>query len=512
MAPGVSESSEAPTNDLTGLRILVAEDNEINQLLALRLLEKQNHIVTTVGNGQEALDAIDAGEYDCVLMDMEMPILDGIETTRIIREKEADSGEHLAIIAMTANAMQGDEEDCLQAGMDGYISKPVDLQSLYEVLDRLVARPEVQEEQQQLFVESVPESISDVSESETDADADTSVEAEADQVVAQLSEADEDAIGADGSPEEASEIGSDDYVQSTDQMPESDDSEATSEGEAVGLLDSDAPVDEPASEAAVNASEADSSEATFDDEAVGLLDSDALVEQPSPEAVAETNYLLSSDTVDEPRPEEISGTGDPFADLAFETEVIAAHVDNSEAPAETELEEMAGRALPAELGPQDVAEAIPVASPELPAESEPEDTTDQAMPLVTHPEEAIDETSIGDDSESVPDITAAVGRFGNEGLFVEIARQFLVNYPELMLSTYKGIEDEDHESVRLITRSLKDLLGMFGAYSAYNLALKLEMMAHAGDVSEARPVFDELEREMLLLAHAIKRAIPVQTT
>jgi YesN/AraC family two-component response regulator len=142
--------------------------------------------------------------------------------------------------------------------MDGYISKPVDLQSLYEVLDRLVARPEVQEEEQQLFVESVPESISDVSESEADADADTSVEAEADQVVAQLSEADEDAIGADGSLEEASEIGSDDYVQSTDQMPESDDSEATSEGEAVGLLDSDAPVDEPASEAAVNASEADS--------------------------------------------------------------------------------------------------------------------------------------------------------------------------------------------------------------------------------------------------------------
>ena len=81
-----------------------------------------------------------------------------------------------------------------------------------------------------------------------------------------------------------------------------------------------------------------------------------------------------------------------------------------------------------------------------------------------------------------------------------------------MLNTYQGIEDEDHESVRLITRSLKDLLGMFGAYSAYNLALKLEMMAHAGDVSEARPVFDELEREMLLLAHAIQRAIPVQTT
>jgi hypothetical protein len=81
-----------------------------------------------------------------------------------------------------------------------------------------------------------------------------------------------------------------------------------------------------------------------------------------------------------------------------------------------------------------------------------------------------------------------------------------------MLNTYQGIEDEDHESVRLITRSLKDLLGMFGAYSAYNLALNIEVLAHAGDVSEARPVFDDLEQEMLLLAHAIKRAVPAPTT
>jgi hypothetical protein len=80
-----------------------------------------------------------------------------------------------------------------------------------------------------------------------------------------------------------------------------------------------------------------------------------------------------------------------------------------------------------------------------------------------------------------------------------------------MLNTYQGLEDEDHESVRLITRSLKDLLGMVCAYSAYNMALKIEMMAHNGDLTEARAVFDELEREILLLAHAIKRAVPVQT-
>tara|TARA_B100000809_G_C14785652_1_gene404639 strand:- start:294 stop:530 length:237 start_codon:yes stop_codon:yes gene_type:complete len=77
-----------------------------------------------------------------------------------------------------------------------------------------------------------------------------------------------------------------------------------------------------------------------------------------------------------------------------------------------------------------------------------------------------------------------------------------------MLNTYQGIEVEYHESVRLITRSLKDLLGMFGAYSAYNMALKIEMMAHNGDLTGTRPVFDELKREMLLLVHAFMRAVP----
>jgi hypothetical protein len=144
------------------------------------------------------LDAIYAEDYDCVLMEMEIPILDGIKITRLIRAKEADGGEHLTIIAMTAKSMRGDEEDCLQAGMDGYISKSVDLQSLDEELDRLVARPETEKEEQ-LFVESVPESTSDESglEPESEAEADVASEAEGEQAVAHQLEADEDAIGDD---------------------------------------------------------------------------------------------------------------------------------------------------------------------------------------------------------------------------------------------------------------------------------------------------------------------------
>ena len=100
-------------------------------------------------------------------------------------------------------------------------------------------------------------------------------------------------------------------------------------------------------------------------------------------------------------------------------------------------------------------------------------------------------------------------RFGNQGLFSEMTRQFLANYPGMMLSMYQAIEDNEHESIHLTARSLKDLLGLMGADLAYNLSLRLEMMAHAGDVTQARPVFDALESEMLLLSHAIKRAIPV---
>jgi signal transduction histidine kinase/DNA-binding response OmpR family regulator len=122
------------------LRILLAEDNPVNQLLATRLLEKRGHRVTVAGNGREALAAIDKESYDLVLMDVQMPELDGIEATIAIREKEKAGENHLPVIALTAHAMKGDQERCLEAGMDAYLSKPIRAQELDELLDKYVAR------------------------------------------------------------------------------------------------------------------------------------------------------------------------------------------------------------------------------------------------------------------------------------------------------------------------------------------------------------------------------------
>ena len=114
------------------LRILLVEDNLINQRLALALLEKCGHRVLVAGNGQEALDVLVSGEFDLVLMDIQMPVMDGIEATQRIRSNEREIGSRrLPIVAMTANAMQGDSERCLAAGMDGYVSKPVKPEELF---------------------------------------------------------------------------------------------------------------------------------------------------------------------------------------------------------------------------------------------------------------------------------------------------------------------------------------------------------------------------------------------
>jgi CheY-like chemotaxis protein len=114
------------------LHILLAEDNLINQRLALALLEKRGHRVVVANNGQEALDAVEKGAFDLVLMDIQMPVMDGVEATLRIRERErAPGARHLAIVAMTANAMQGDRERFLAAGMDGYVSKPVKPDELF---------------------------------------------------------------------------------------------------------------------------------------------------------------------------------------------------------------------------------------------------------------------------------------------------------------------------------------------------------------------------------------------
>jgi len=107
------------------LHILLAEDNVVNQKLASQLLEKQGHTVVTAGNGREALDRLEKERFDLVLMDVQMPEMDGFEATAAIRKTEQATGVHLPVVAMTAHAMRGDMERCLAAGMDGYVSKPI---------------------------------------------------------------------------------------------------------------------------------------------------------------------------------------------------------------------------------------------------------------------------------------------------------------------------------------------------------------------------------------------------
>ena len=131
---------EAPA---AGRRILVVEDNPVNQVLARRLLAKRGHIVTTTGNGREALVAMEGQAFDLILMDVQMPEMDGFEATAVIRDRERTSGIHVPIVAMTAHAMKGDEEQCLRAGMDGYITKPIRTEDLFKTIDRfLLSRPE----------------------------------------------------------------------------------------------------------------------------------------------------------------------------------------------------------------------------------------------------------------------------------------------------------------------------------------------------------------------------------
>ncbi len=115
-------------------RILLAEDNPVNQRLAVKLLEKQGHSVRVANNGREAVDTLAHEAFDLVLMDVQMPVLSGLEAAAMIREREKGNGEHTRIIALTANAMSGDREKCLQAGMDGYLSKPIRIDELLAVL------------------------------------------------------------------------------------------------------------------------------------------------------------------------------------------------------------------------------------------------------------------------------------------------------------------------------------------------------------------------------------------
>jgi two-component system sensor histidine kinase/response regulator len=144
--PAIESPPPAPTL-VRGrpLTILLAEDNAVNQKLAIRILERAGHHVTLARNGREALAALQDPrqfEFDVVLMDIQMPEMDGMEATGEIRQREKISGKHVPVLAMTANAMRGDRERYLAGGMDGYVSKPVNPADLFAEIERCVANTE----------------------------------------------------------------------------------------------------------------------------------------------------------------------------------------------------------------------------------------------------------------------------------------------------------------------------------------------------------------------------------
>ena len=123
-------------------RILVAEDNSVNQLVVVRILQKLGHDATVVENGELAVEAAASGDYDLVLMDVQMPVMSGFEATAAIRAHEVAKGGHLPIVGLTAHAMKGDMDRCLEAGMDAYLSKPIDIAELTATIERVaVALP-----------------------------------------------------------------------------------------------------------------------------------------------------------------------------------------------------------------------------------------------------------------------------------------------------------------------------------------------------------------------------------
>jgi PAS domain S-box-containing protein len=134
--PQADPGTGVPTR--SGLRVLLAEDNAINQTHAVRLLESRGHRVKVVGNGLEAVAAWECGDFDLVLMDQQMPEMDGFEATAAIRVREAGTGRHTPIVALTAHALKGDRERCQLAGMDGYISKPVRSGELFRVIGEVL--------------------------------------------------------------------------------------------------------------------------------------------------------------------------------------------------------------------------------------------------------------------------------------------------------------------------------------------------------------------------------------
>jgi len=155
---------------IQGLRILLAEDNAINQKLATILLQKAGYWVETVENGIQALEKIKKERYNAVLMDVQMPEMDGFEATRRIRQWEVEKGGHIPIIAMTAHALKGDRERCIESGMDDYVSKPLQPQALITAIDRWV---QPRDEEPERAGERRPEAIL-ISEQDTKTKSDDS--------------------------------------------------------------------------------------------------------------------------------------------------------------------------------------------------------------------------------------------------------------------------------------------------------------------------------------------------
>ena len=148
--PNIGENRALPSNESTSAsqissRILLAEDNAVNQTLAVHMLEKHGFQVTVATNGKAVIDFLEKEDFDLILMDVQMPEMDGFEATRLIRKQEGDTLRHIPIVAMTAHAMIGDKGRCLDAGMDSYVSKPLRSKELLALIESLLAvssRPE----------------------------------------------------------------------------------------------------------------------------------------------------------------------------------------------------------------------------------------------------------------------------------------------------------------------------------------------------------------------------------
>ena len=136
----VTEASSAAAQALAGRKVLVAEDHPVNRKLVTKLLEKRSLVPVLASDGHEVLRALESDTFDLILMDVQMPTMDGLQTTAVIRERERETGKHMPILAMTAHAMDRDREKCLDVGMDAYVTKPVSPEELYRAIEDLLAQ------------------------------------------------------------------------------------------------------------------------------------------------------------------------------------------------------------------------------------------------------------------------------------------------------------------------------------------------------------------------------------